>query len=183
MAVHAVICAILLAAVYSTVQGKITFVFEDDIHECDNGLPLPHVDISQVQIYTEDDGTITINGTTRFTNDYGGPVRWKMYTKRLERGQWVAGIIQRDVFDMCAILTVPNELWYPLVKKLNKQKCPFQKGYEEHMNMINLGNPAEMLNFPPEFVGEWQSFHEITTNRRGFPAKECFKASMSITEV
>ncbi|XP_062551772.1 uncharacterized protein LOC134217033 [Armigeres subalbatus] len=168
---------------YCIVQAAVTIVIDEEIHECGGGVPLPYVDISEVQIITQEDGTITVNGTTRFSEDYESPTKWKMYSKRMQRGQWVSGVVSREVWNLCPLLLSPTELWFPLMVKMQKNSCPFLKGYEEHMDMINLGNPGILLKIPPEFIGEWQMYHEFTTTRRGLSVKECFMSPISIMEV
>ncbi|XP_065078912.1 uncharacterized protein LOC135701895 [Ochlerotatus camptorhynchus] len=182
MALNAVYC-LTVVLLFSSTQATVTIIIDDDLRECGTGAPLPKVDISHMQIITEDDGSLTVNGTIYYNEDYGSPTRWRMNTKRLERGQWVPGIMSREVLDLCPALLQPSEIWYPVTSKLRKADCPFKKGYEEHMDMINIGNPGELFNIPPNFVGEWQVYHEIITTRRGLPAKECFMTPVSITEV
>ncbi|XP_062547174.1 uncharacterized protein LOC134212893 isoform X2 [Armigeres subalbatus] len=174
---------LFLVQLYCTVQAAVTVLIEEDLQECDNGMPLTKVDITGVQIITEENGTLTVNGTARFDDEYGSPTMWKMYSKRLQRGQWVTGLLSREIWNLCPVLLSPNELWYPLMVKMHKNRCPFPKGYEEHMNMVNLGNPAHYFKIPPDFIGEWQVYNEITTSRRGHPEKECFLIKLTITEV
>ncbi|XP_038107525.1 uncharacterized protein LOC6033254 [Culex quinquefasciatus] len=164
-------------------KATLSIDFDEDIRDCDNETPMPGIDTSNFQILPQPDGSITVNGTARFTKDYGNPTRWKFYTKRLERGRWIPGIVSRDISNVCSVLQMPYELWYPFTRLMQRKFCPFKAGHEEHMNNVNIGNLAKTFEVSPDFIGEWRVYHAITTTRNGRPFDECFMVSVSVSEV
>ncbi|XP_038107527.1 uncharacterized protein LOC6033249 [Culex quinquefasciatus] len=157
--------------------------FDDDFRICENGKPLPEDDFSQFHIQPEQDGSITMNGTYRFKQEYGSPTRWNMYTERLERGSWIPGIVSRDVRDICLLLQMPHEVWYPYTHIMKQKSCPYRVGHEEHINNMNIGNFAAMLKVPPSFIGEWRMYYEITSTRNVKRVVECMMIPITVSEV
>ncbi|KAL1376364.1 hypothetical protein pipiens_016933, partial [Culex pipiens pipiens] len=89
---------------------------------------MPSIDMSHFLILTQEDGSVTMNGTVRFTKDYESPKRWKVYTERLERGEWHPAIIARDIPNICAVLQMPHEPWYRYTKFMEQKSCPYLAG-------------------------------------------------------
>lgn len=119
--------------------------------------------------------------------------QWKFTTLRLQRGNWVPGIIAKDVRNFCRSILSPLEPWYPITRLMKRHHCPFPNGVScclekgtidiligfcffrlqhiEEFNMVNIGS-LDML-FPTSFVGEWKLYMDATTVRDGKLIKEC----------
>ncbi|EDS34280.1 conserved hypothetical protein [Culex quinquefasciatus] len=179
---------------------------------------------------------MTMNGSVQFTGDFESPTRLRLYSKKLERGEWVPGFLNREVLNMCPLLQLPHEIWYPFTsimkqkscpyragllvysKKLErgewvsgffnrvvqnvcpllqmptelwypytrllKQKtCPYKAGHVENGKPSNIGNFADYLHLPPSFIGDWRMYYEITTTRNGRRVPECLMMAMTVSEV
>ncbi|XP_052562858.1 uncharacterized protein LOC120423457 [Culex pipiens pallens] len=157
--------------------------FDDDFRECGNGKPMVGMDFSNFQIIPENNGSVTLNGTVKFTKDYENPTKWNLYTERLDRGSWVPGIVAREVNNICISLQMPNEPWYPYARHMKQKTCPFRAGHEEHANNMNIGNYAAMFNVPPDFLGEWRLYYAVATTRRGKRFEECMMIPVTVSEV
>ncbi|XP_053691933.1 uncharacterized protein LOC128740419 [Sabethes cyaneus] len=146
-------------------------------------MPLPALDISTFQILHQDGGTSVFNGTIKFLKDYISPIKLHFYTEKHERGEWIAGGLSRFTMDMCPLLQVPHELWYPMTSKMSQKHCPYIAGHEEHFNMVNIGNIAAYFRVPESFVGDWKFYFEVTVLRKGLPAYECLMAPVTAVDV
>lgn len=51
-----------------------------------------------------------------------------VYSKKLERGEWVPGFFNRVVQNVCPLLQMPTELWYPYTRLLKQKTCPYKAG-------------------------------------------------------
>ncbi|XP_039434544.1 uncharacterized protein LOC120416764 [Culex pipiens pallens] len=177
------ICAVIFTSNFLQYQATVTIDFDEDLRECGNGLPMPDMDMSQFSILPQDDGSLLLNGTVTINKSYNDPTRWKMYTERLEQGKWNPGIVSRDIPNLCPVLKMPSEPWYQYTKHLENVNCPIKAGYVERLDNLNIGNMAAVFDVPPQFIGEWKVYHEISTIRNGFPARECFMIPTTISEV
>lgn len=59
----------------------------------------------------------------------------------------------------------------------------FHLQYVERLDNLNIGNMVAVFDVPPQFIGEWRVYHEISTFRNGLPARECFMIPTTIAEV
>ncbi|KAL9707146.1 hypothetical protein quinque_010664 [Culex quinquefasciatus] len=144
---------------------------------------MPDVNMALFSVLPQEDGTMVLNGTVKINKDYGNPTRWRMYSERLEQGKWHPGIVSRDIPNICAVLQVPTEAWYQFTKHLRQKQCPFKAGYTEHVVDLNIGNVASAFDTPPQFIGDWRIYHEITTLRNGRFVKQCYMVPTTISEV
>ncbi|KAL9707148.1 hypothetical protein quinque_010666 [Culex quinquefasciatus] len=126
---------------------------------------------------------MTMNGSVQFTGDFESPTRLRLYSKKLERGEWVPGFLNREVLNMCPLLQLPHEIWYPFTSIMKQKSCPYRAGHIEPVNSINIGNYAEILNLPPSFIGEWRVYYEVATTRKRKRVMQCLMVLMTITEV
>lgn len=55
------------------VKASLSIDIDDDFRECENELPFPALDFSNFQIIPEEDGSMTLNGSVRFTGNYESP--------------------------------------------------------------------------------------------------------------
>ncbi|XP_055589669.1 uncharacterized protein LOC129741881 [Uranotaenia lowii] len=115
---------IVLAMALPRLQAELTVLFDETMQECGNKLPFPAMDISGVDVFQQEDGTVILNGSIHFLDDYYSPVTYNLRTQRLERGTWVPAIVSRYEFDLCPTLQRPMELWYPFTKNLQQKQCP-----------------------------------------------------------
>lgn len=124
-----------------------------------------------------------------------------VYSKKLERGEWVSGFFNRVVQNVCPLLQMPTELWYPYTRLLKQKTCPYKAGvridtrkcHSSENNIIvkhvengkpsNIGNFADYLHLPPSFIGDWRMYYEITTTRNGRRVPECLMMAMTVSEV
>ncbi|KAL1380216.1 hypothetical protein pipiens_003613 [Culex pipiens pipiens] len=108
--------------------ATLTLEFDEDFRDCDNGLPMPGFDASELQVIPQDDGSVTMNGTIKFTKDYASPTRMKLHSKRLQQGEWKPGMFSREIRDLCPVMQMPTELWYPFTRILQQKTCPYRAG-------------------------------------------------------
>ncbi|XP_039443220.1 uncharacterized protein LOC120423461 [Culex pipiens pallens] len=174
------ICAVFL---FQTVYAKFVFNFdlEDNFQQCEEGVPMPAINMSMLQFSELDDASMQVTGRVLFEADYHSPIALRLYSIRKMRGSWVAGEISRSDYDICMKLQIPTEPWYTFTKHFQQKRCPFKKGHEEILPEI----PYQDLGFglPAEFAGEWKIFLEIIMNRNGRKVKECLTIPTTILEV
>ncbi|EDS45913.1 conserved hypothetical protein [Culex quinquefasciatus] len=155
--------------------------------DCENGMPKFGMDMSDLDTNLDEEGNPTATGKIVFTEEYNDPISVHAYTKRFLHGSWEDGEISRDVTNLCSLLTVPVEPWYPFFSAMKNQGCPFEKGvcyrkkHEEYLENVALGDVP--INFPSTFAGEWRMYLEINTSRGGQSVTECMRIAFDIKEV
>ncbi|XP_058840058.1 uncharacterized protein LOC131695551 [Topomyia yanbarensis] len=172
---------VLLLAVLGCAQGKNVVDITDYFQDCENGKPLPAIDVSELESLEDDNGNPTLNGKFKIEGDYNDPIKLKVYSKRLKQGTWTNGEISRDIPNLCLLLTSNWEPWYPMSSKMQRKKCPYNAGHVETFDNILMGDMG--MDIPDAFSGEWQMYIEATTSRGGEKVTECVRLAFTIKEI
>ncbi|XP_055611663.1 uncharacterized protein LOC129758224 [Uranotaenia lowii] len=160
------------------VVSKVSIDPHEEFVKCDNGMPMFSMDFSGMEIIREEDGTIIADGKVKVLKDFNVPMKIYYYTKKLERGAWNRGLLSRLVPDFCATMNNPVEPWYNVTRHL--PPCPFKAGQEIVLDKMMVGKVWETI--PPNFIGEWRFYTEMTTTRGALPETECKLMEVSVVE-
>ncbi|KAL9707143.1 hypothetical protein quinque_010661 [Culex quinquefasciatus] len=166
-----------------TIHAKFVFNFdlEDNFKQCEDGIPMPALNMSTLKFSELDDSSMQVTGKVIFEDDYPPPIALRLYSLRKMRGAWVPGELSRSDFDVCMKLQIPTEPWYTFTKHFQQKRCPFRKGHEEILPDVPYQDLG--LGLPADFAGEWKIFLEIIVNRNGRKVKECLTIPTTILEV
>ncbi|XP_062551775.1 uncharacterized protein LOC134217035 [Armigeres subalbatus] len=153
-----------------------------DVHGYTNcpGYP-PAIDFSNLDFILNNDGDIIINGSFTVLKDVTDPLPMYLYSKRFERGEWREGFGSRHVENFCQTLNTKTEIWYPVMKYLRKQSCPFPKGYVAKFDNFKYGSLP--LIIPPNFIGEWAIYMEHRDVTKQKEPLDCAMQYLTVYEV
>ncbi|XP_055541378.1 uncharacterized protein LOC129727511 isoform X2 [Wyeomyia smithii] len=149
--------------------------FED----CENGLPLPAVNIDELESLEDEEGNSMLNGNMVFNENYSAPVELKISTERMKQGSWTNGEVNRNIDDICSLLKENIEPWYVMTKLMSD--CPFEAGQVESFDHAVLGDLG--LDIPAPFAGDWRLYAEVTSVRNERKVTECVRISFAIKEI
>jgi hypothetical protein len=80
----------------------------------------------ELEIITESDTEIFINGSMTFMKDFKAPWKSEFYAEQLVRNSWIQTAIRRKYDDFCTVIHSPVEVWY--TKFRDVQGCNYKKG-------------------------------------------------------
>jgi hypothetical protein len=83
-------------------------------------------DLSNFEIYAENDTHTFFNGSWKFLKDVSTPWYTHFYVERELRGSWVINSFDRNNTDYCANIHNPLDPYYYMFK--NVQGCPIKAG-------------------------------------------------------
>jgi hypothetical protein len=70
----------------------------------------------------ESDTEVFLNGSVKFPFGLEAPWKSRFYAEQYVRNQWVSGMVDRKIPDMCDWKLNPAEIWYPYLK--DQTNCP-----------------------------------------------------------
>ncbi|XP_021708001.1 uncharacterized protein LOC110678833 [Aedes aegypti] len=151
------------------------------IIECDNGAPFISVDLDNFNaINQEDDGDLFYNGSITFLKVFRSPWKFRLTSKRLERGTWQPGMVSKEYPDLCTAMKNPFETGlYKVTQKITKN-CPFEAGYVQIFDMVDIGTFG--MDIPPSFAGEWKFYVDMWIPRGFRVDHECYAFPATILE-
>ncbi|XP_055602099.1 uncharacterized protein LOC129750922 [Uranotaenia lowii] len=174
-----ILFSLVLVISVHVVMTKVIIDPHEEFEECGNGMPMFSMNFSGLEITRKEDGTIFGNGKVKVLKDFNAPMKIFYYTKKLERGSWTRGIFSRLVPDFCATMNNPLELWYNVTRFL--PPCPIKAGQEIVLDNLKVGTVLEVV--PPNLLGEWRIYNEMTTTRGLIPQSECKLIEFSVVEI
>nr|XP_029736435.1 uncharacterized protein LOC115271090 [Aedes albopictus] len=151
------------------------------IAECDNGEAFINIDLNNFQIINRENGDIAYNGSIKFLKDYSSPIKLKIVSKRLQRGTWLPGILNKEIGDFCRVMGNPLEPGvYKTTENIDK-RCPFEAGFVQKFDMVEVGSYG--MDIPPSFAGDWKFYVNVYTFRNRRLDHECISVESTIYEV
>ncbi|XP_053691069.1 uncharacterized protein LOC128739598 [Sabethes cyaneus] len=171
--------AVLVLFLQELVQAKYVLDVNAYFEDCENGIPLPAVNIDELESLENEEGNSVLNGKIVFNEEYKAPIELRVYSERLKQGSWTTGEISRNVDNICPLLKVDSEPWYVLSSLMSD--CPFKAGQVEHFDHAVLGDLG--LDIPEPFAGDWRLYTEIISDRNNEKVVECTRISFAVKEI
>uniref|UniRef100_A0A182QD95 Uncharacterized protein n=1 Tax=Anopheles farauti TaxID=69004 RepID=A0A182QD95_9DIPT len=125
-----------------------------------NNSPFP-LDMSNFHVYLSENEKLVMNGNFTFLQDIYPPWGVSIYTHKLEHGEWLPTPYTKRVLNLCGMILVGTEIWFPITKHMQRTQCPFRKGHVETFDMIEIENIGidDMLH---DLVGDWRIFTDFS---------------------
>lgn len=126
MKFNIVVVLFVLINFSSVVFPAIIFDIDPDYKDCP-GVVNDIFDLSKLEIIPINDSATFLNGPFKILNEIKSPFKVLFTTKRLIKGQWVKGELNKHIIDFCLTMKNRLDVFYPIAKHF-KSRCPTKAG-------------------------------------------------------